>query len=104
MESTEGAGTERAQWVKRGDDRMGILEEEAARWRQGENGAQGAVEGFDLKLAVAWERGRTFEGEGEERGRSQIIGVREGDGGFSRWRRRLAQERDYGAGGGDRDR
>ena len=53
VEGTEGAWAEGAEWVEGSDDGVGVLEEQTAGGRQCEDGAEGAVEGFDLQLTVA---------------------------------------------------
>jgi len=75
MEWTEGAGAEGAQWVECGDDGVGVLKQQAAGGGERENGAKGAVEGFDLYLAVAGEGRSALEGEGEALGERKVVGV-----------------------------
>jgi len=55
LQRTEGAGAEGAQGIERGDDGVGVLQEQAAGGSEGEDGAEGSVNGFDLDLAVAGE-------------------------------------------------
>jgi len=61
----ESAGAEGAQRIKRCDDGVGILQEQAAGWCEGQDGAKRAVEGFYFDLAVAWEGCCALECEGK---------------------------------------
>jgi hypothetical protein len=103
VQRSEGAGAEGAQRVERRDEGVGVLQEQAAGGGEREDGAQSAVEGFDLYLTVAREDGGALEREGEARGERQVVGVGEGDVVARRGVLRLAEQRDDGPRRGDGD-
>ena len=72
-QGTEGAGAEGAQGIEGGDDGVGVLEEQAARGGEGQDGAERSVKGFDLDLTIAGEAVRTLEREREEGREGKIV-------------------------------
>ena len=104
VQGAEGAGAEGTQGVKRGDDGARVLQQQAARRGESQDGAERAVEGLDFDLAVAGERCGCFEGEGDARGERDVVGVGEGDRGVGLGLRGLAEERDDRAWRGHDDR
>ncbi len=82
---------------------MGVLEEQAAGGSEGEDGAEGSIDSFDLDLAVAGEGGWGFEREGEGLGERKVVGVWKGDVAAGSGLDVFAEQRDDGARGGDDD-
>jgi len=97
MEWAEGAGAEGTEGVERGDDGVGILEQQAAGGGEREDGAEGAVEGFDLYLAIAGEGCGALEGEGEALREREVVGVGQRDGLAGSGLNAFAQDGENGA-------
>ena len=75
---TEGAWAKRPQRIQRRNDGVGILQEQAARGRKGQDGAR-SVERLNLELAITWEAIRALECEGEQRRERKIVRIRKVD-------------------------
>ena len=93
MQGAEGAGAEGAKRIKRRDDGVGVLKDEAAGGRESEDRAKSAVEGLDLDAAGAREGLRGLEREGQRGGEREVVGAGEGDGGRAGGLGALAEER-----------